>query len=120
MYTDGGAQTDLREMARLADELVHQIGATRREYQELKVALDGAEAAPGEDGEAAGAHLVALSIALAGGSVEEARGRLRDDMGIERPDAIVDEAFEVQVDGLVPEAPPRRRRFARAAATRTR
>lgn len=116
-----GAGSAMTELARLADELVEEIGAARRHYDDLRAALDTGAAGGGQDESAAAdpgtldeAHLVALSMALTGGTRESARKHLCDAFGIEVEDAddILDQAFGVQFESAAAEPKPKRR-FAR-------
>jgi hypothetical protein len=111
------ADADMAELARLADELVDEIGATRRHYDELRATLDGdapqaaeqqddgataavavadppeqeaREEEPDDDDSppsAEGARLVALNLALMGIDREDARVKLCDGFEIE-PDTV--------------------------------
>ena len=117
MQSEGTAQPELGELARMADELVEQIGAARRHYDELREALDQpAQDGAGERGLRIGgrdeAHLAALSMALLGDSRERARAHLSEAFGIDDADDIIDSAFGTSF----PEQggnQPRRRRFSR-------
>jgi hypothetical protein len=116
----------MAELARLADELIDEIGAARRHYDDLRAVLDGQlpEGGHDEGGEYAPdtpaldeAHLVALSLALTGGDRDDARAHLRDvfGIGIDEANEILDQAFGVQFDGVAIE-PVARRRFGRRGA----
>jgi hypothetical protein len=109
------------ELARLADELVDQIGAARRHYEDLRAAIDGAEvpaleAAP-RPVDGAGEHelpdaredaeLVAVNMALTGGSRHEAHLHIVETFGIVDTEEILDAAFSAREDAS------RQRRFAR-------
>jgi hypothetical protein len=109
------------ELARLADELVDQIGAARRHYEDLRAAIDGAEVPaleaatrPVDGGDEhelpdarEDAELVAVNMALTGGSRHEAHLHIVETFGIVDTEEILDAAF-----GSSDEA-SRQRRFAR-------
>ena len=107
---EAGADSEMAELARLADELIEEIGAARRHHDDLRAALDGRRpegerqqaAEPAPDRPEADtratldeAHLVALTLALTGGDREDARAHLCDAFGIGTDDAeeILDQAF---------------------------
>ena len=122
-----GADSDMAELARLADELVDEIGAARRHYDDLRAVLDGqrpedpqetgAELVPTAPAALDEAHLVALSLALTGGERDDARAHLCDVFGVDVGDAeqILDQAFGVRFEGVELESPARRR-FGRRGA----
>lgn len=112
------AEAEMSELARLADELVEEIGATRRHYDELRSALDGhGTEGDGEDAAVAvadppaddardaedydappsveGARLVALNLALMGVGRDLAREKLCKGFDVEPEwvDQILDDAF---------------------------
>jgi hypothetical protein len=113
-----GSDPELAELARLADDLVVQIRAARRQYEDLRTTLENEEP-PTANGRVHApideAHLAALSMALTGSDRDAARTHLCGTLGIDEPDAdtIVDEAFGVRFDDAAL-AQPRQRRFARA------
>jgi hypothetical protein len=91
-----GAQPELGELARLADELVDEIGAARRHYDEMLATIDGAGVAPDDPASrraADEAHLVALSMALTGADRDETGAHLRDAFGLDDVEEILDHAF---------------------------
>ena len=116
-----GAGSEMAELARLADELIDEIGAARRHYDDLRAVLDGQmpEDGHGHGGEHAPdapaaldeAHLVALSLALTGGDRDDARAHLRDafGIGIDEANEILDQAFGTRFDGVAVEAQAQRR-----------
>lgn len=122
-----GADSGMAELARLADELIDEIGAARRHYDDLRAVLDGhvpedghdhgVEYAPDTPAALDEAHLVALSLALTGGNRDDARAHLRDVFGIGIDDAneILDQAFGVQFDDVAVQ-PTAKRRFRRRGA----
>src|SRR5689334_10696965 len=111
-----GDDYEAHQLATLADELIDQIGAARRHYADLRAAIDGAEAAPAppapapvaiEEREAVPvaqhggyhrtpeeeAEIVALGMALNGGSRDEAHMHIAETFGIYDTDEILDRAF---------------------------
>ena len=103
-----GADADMAELARLADELIGEIGAARRHYDDLRAVLDGTTPEGTQtDADAPAAldeaHLVALSMALTGGDRDHAQAHLCDVFGIgaEDADQILDQAFGVRFDGVM-------------------
>jgi hypothetical protein len=118
-----GEDSDITELARLADELVEEIGAARRHHDDLRAALDGGAAedgaehddaqtavavadAPAEDDardedvddappSVEGARLVALNLALMGVERELAREKLCKGFEVEPEwvEEILDDAF---------------------------
>lgn len=125
---------DAHELAELADELVDQIAAARQHYAELRATIDGAPAAlrPAvavyeHDGELEPleeqqgyhrtpeeeAEIVALGMALNGGSRDEAHMHIVETFGIYDTDEILDRTFGAATHARVA-APRRRRRFARS------
>ena len=121
MDVEGTSRSELAEMARLADQLVEQIGAARRHYDELRAALDGAGDMPASDERRAldEAHLLALSMAVTGVSRDEALRRLNEAFVIDDPQALLDEAYGVRFDEQH-EARTRRSRFGRGRRARRR
>ena len=114
---DEGTRPELAEMARLADELVEQIGEARRHYDGLRAMLDGTDGGEAAEKRRAEdeAHLLALSMALTGVSREDARERLLEAFAIDDPEAILDEAYGAGlVDGVARRRRPRRPRLLRS------
>jgi ketosteroid isomerase-like protein len=100
-----------RQLAEVADELLDQAAEIRLQWSRLGDALRsaGVEASeePGqdaddEDDEAAGgvasARLVAVDMAQDGSSREEVDAYLRQELGVEDTEAILDEAFETAAE----------------------
>ena len=120
--TDGAE--DATELARLADALVEQIGAARRHYDDLQAAIDGA-AVPAFEPHATAhegptsptaqeeAELVAVNMALTGGTRHEAHLHIVETFGIVDTDPILDAAF-----GRIDDE-PRERRFGRLPKVRS-
>lgn len=108
------------DLARLADELLHQVTALRKRYEELSTSL--AEAASDEPepvrpkrpkSAAQGAdpheslHVVALQMAFAGHTREQTKAELRE-LGGPSTAAVVDEVYDRTEAGR---AEPKRRRW---------
>jgi hypothetical protein len=86
------------DLARMADELLHEVQELRQRYEELSAELARAQSdAPApRDGSgpdsAESLHVVALQMAFAGRTREQARAELRE-LGAPDGDAIVDEVY---------------------------
>jgi ketosteroid isomerase-like protein len=103
-----------RQLADLADDLLEQAAEIRLQWSRLGDALraagvegaQGAESSDEEDGGvpedivrgAASARLVAVDMAHEGSTREEVEAYLRDDLGVEDTDAILDEVFDPSGD----------------------
>jgi hypothetical protein len=136
--TDEAGGQDATELVQLADELVDQIAVARRHYADLRAAIDGTEVAvaaapaaavqlrddeedddfpPQPAGPARGYHrtpeeeaeIVALGVALNGGSRDEAHTHIVETFGIYDTDEILDRAFGVHYEQV--SAPAPRKRF---------
>ena len=120
------------ELARLADDLVDEIAAARRHYAELRAAIDRSEAAAeayrgepadelvvddDEDDPDHGyrrtpeeeAEIVALGLALNGGSREEAHAHIVETLGIYDTDEILERTFGASAAHDAPSNSGRRR-----------
>ena len=94
-----------RQLAEVADDLIEQAAEIRRQWAQLGDALraagiDDAERpeAVGDDGEPvepalASARLAAVDLAQEGASRDEVDAFLRDELGVEDRDAVLDEVF---------------------------
>ncbi|HEX8645601.1 MAG TPA: hypothetical protein VF715_01790 [Thermoleophilaceae bacterium] len=111
-YT-GPAATEPRspneDLVRIADELLEQTRALRRQHEELRDALAGirvvardeplagddeaGDGEPGSGGAPNAIHAMVLQMALAGETRESAKEQLHA-LGADDADAIVDEVFE--------------------------
>lgn len=106
-----------RQLADVADDLLEQASEIRLQWSRLGDALRAAgvegvddEAAPeGDDAVhgVASARLAAVDMAQDGSTREEVEAYLRDELGVEDTDAILDEAFEADplADGVPGERP---------------
>ena len=131
-----GSDIRLEQLAELADALLDQVSAVRGHYEQLQRTLDEAPAehghtvggaAPVEDAyeddgfehyDSEGpqvhdsARLVVMEMAMSGSTRGETKDYLRNALGIDGGDPIVDEVFDRTESAQ--EAPPLRRRlFAR-------
>jgi hypothetical protein len=105
------------DLARMADELLHEVQELRRRYEELSAELARAqEDAPQRRGATRSGpdsqeslHSLALQMAFAGRTREQAKAELRE-LGAPDGDRIVDEVYG-RSDAGWPES--RRRRFFR-------
>jgi ketosteroid isomerase-like protein len=89
-----------RELADVADDLLAQAGEIRAQWARLGDALRAAGLdAPAEAGSdapsasAASARLAAVDMAQDGASRDEVEAYLRDELGVDEPDPILDEVF---------------------------
>ena len=108
------------DLARLADDLLQQVGALRRHHEDLrdKLAAAVAEQASGDGAgtpdDLEGSHdnirVMALRMALIGDSREAAKQELRR-FNVEGTDEIVDDVFDRTQEQRAPQ--PRVRLFAR-------
>jgi ketosteroid isomerase-like protein len=99
-----------RQLADMADELLDQAAEIRLQWRRLGDALraagvDSADEAVGlpeaeDEPGAASARLVAVDMAQDGGTREEVDAYLREELGVEDTEAILDEAFDSAVDPL--------------------
>lgn len=107
-YTGAATEprTSNQDLVRIADELLEQTRALRRQHEELRDALAGIrvvardEPLPDgqhDDGESGGApnaiHAMVLQMALAGETRESAKEQLHA-LGADDADAVVDEVFD--------------------------
>ena len=123
--TEVGAGSDMAELARLADELVEEIGAARRHYDDLRATLDGYGQSEGDEETYAEAP---VAVALAERPVDDVEAETEPDddappsvegarlvalnlalMGIARDDARMKlcDGFEIEprsVDEILDEA----------------
>jgi ketosteroid isomerase-like protein len=115
---------DRRQLADVADELLDQAAEIRGQWNRLGDALRAAGVEVGdEDGVAAGeegdedadlagapgvasARLVAVDMAQEGASREEVDAYLRDELGVEDTEAILDEAFDPEAGQGHRDLPP--------------
>lgn len=104
-----GPQTGNQDLVRIADELLEQTRALRRQHEELRDALAGIrvvardEPLPGREPDAPSAeghsdgpdaiHAMVLQMALAGETREAAKEQLHA-LGADDADAVVDEIFD--------------------------
>ena len=110
-----GSDIRLEQLADLADALVEQVGAVRKHYEHLQRTLDTPRsepvatvggARPVEDAfpeydedETHGAQvhdsarLVVMEMAMSGSTREETKDYLRDTLGLDGGDEVVDEVF---------------------------
>ena len=111
-----GSDIRLEQLADLADALVEQCGAVREHYEQLQRTLDtpqpepavatvgGArpveDAFPEDEDEAEGpqvhdsARLVVMEMAMSGSTRDETKDYLRETLGIDGGDDLVDEVFD--------------------------
>jgi hypothetical protein len=115
-----GSDIRLEQLADLADALVEQVGAVRRHYEQLQRTLEtprpepvaivgGARPVedvfhedPFEEDEAEAdrpqvhdsARLVVMEMAMSGSTREETKDYLRETLGLEGGDDVVDEVFD--------------------------
>ncbi|MDQ3935711.1 MAG: hypothetical protein M3340_13885 [Actinomycetota bacterium] len=108
------------DLARLADELLNQVTALRKRYEELSASLAEAasdapkparpqrprSAAQGTDPHES-LHVVALQMAFAGHTREQTKAELRE-LGAPDSDSVVDEVYDRTEAGR---AEPKRRRW---------
>ena len=116
--TQPRGQSEMHELARLADALVDQLAETRQHYEQLRTDLDSYEAtttpAPApqereetpEEGQER-VRLFALNLALSGSSREEVTAELNEQFGVTDADEILDAVFPDTT------ARERKRRFGR-------
>jgi ketosteroid isomerase-like protein len=104
-----------RQLADVADELLDQAAEIRLQWARLGDALraagvdtadeaDGLEADDGEEPGVASARLVAVDMAQDGSTREEVDAYLREELGVDDTDSILDEVFDSgaePVSGLV-------------------
>jgi hypothetical protein len=134
---DDGSDIRLEQLAAMADALVAQAAAVRDHYEQLQHALDEtpAEHEPTvggarpvddayddlevwEDGGGDEPHvhdsvrLVVMEMAMSGSSREETREYLRDSLGVQGGEPIVDEVFD-RTEAAQDAAPLHRRLFTR-------
>ena len=114
------AESEMKELARLADSLVEQLADTRRHYEQIRTDLDRFEPRPGapvpvveepeetSEENAERIRLFALNLALSGSSREEVIGELRETFGVDDADDILDAVFPQTTRNR-----ERRRRFGR-------
>ena len=103
-----------RELAGVAEELLEQAAEIRRQWARLGDTLRaaGSEAPDGETGDGddaslrrtSSARLTAVDMAEDGASREEVETVLREELGIDEPDAILDEVFPAGGAVETPEA----------------
>jgi hypothetical protein len=110
-----GSDVRLEQLADLADALVEQVGAVREHYETLQRTLEtprpepvatvgGArpveDAFPEEEEEAEGpqlhdsARLVVMEMAMSGSTRDETKDYLRETLGLDGGDSLVDEVFD--------------------------
>jgi ketosteroid isomerase-like protein len=85
-----------RELADVADDLLEQATAIRRQWDQLAEAAGGPDAgpeAPGEEPARANARLAAVDMAQEGATRDEVEAFLRDELGVDDPAPILDDAF---------------------------
>jgi ketosteroid isomerase-like protein len=104
-----------RELSSAAEDLLQQAAEIRRQWDRLGDTLraagsdssgddeDDREETPGE--RASSARLAAVDMASDGATREEVAAYLRDDLGIEEPDAILDDVFPEPAAPTEPETP---------------
>jgi hypothetical protein len=111
-------ETEMHELARLADSLVQQLAETRQHYEQLRTDLDNYEAhtapagAPAEREDSPQENqerirLFALNLALSGESRETVSAQLRDKFDVIDASEILDAVFPDTNER------PRKRRFGR-------
>jgi hypothetical protein len=114
-------ESEMKELARLADSLVEQLAHTRHHYEQLRTDLDRYEprtSAPAralveeheetpEEG-AERVRLFALNLALSGSSREDVVAELHDKFAVDDTDDILDAVFPQTTRSR-----ERRRRFGR-------
>jgi hypothetical protein len=96
--------SEMRELARMADALAEQLAETRQHYEQLRSDLDGAGAratvpraqdeqpeTPEENYERV--RLFALNLALSGSTRDEVSADLRDKFGVDDSGDILDAVF---------------------------
>jgi hypothetical protein len=113
-----GSGVRLEQLADLADALVEQVGAVRQHYEQLQRTLETPRPEPVatvggarpvedtfpeaslEEVEAEGpqlhdsARLVVMEMAMSGSTREETQAYLRDTLGLDGGDSLVDEVFD--------------------------
>jgi hypothetical protein len=112
-----GSDIRLEQLADLADALVEQVGAVREHYERLQQTLDAPRPEPvatvggarpvedaffeeEEDDDADGPHvhdsarLVVMEMAMSGSTREETKDYLRETLGLDGGDDVVDEVFD--------------------------
>jgi ketosteroid isomerase-like protein len=105
-----------RELAAVADDLIEQAAEIRRQWDRLGETLRaaGSEASEGEGADdtsakAASARLAAVDMAQDGASREEVEAFLREELGVDEPEPILDEVIpaqpEPEPESETPEAP---------------
>ena len=106
-HTADGARPANEDLVRIADELLEQTRALRRQHEELRDALagirvvardealpeDGASGGEHESGGPDAIHAMVLQMALAGETREAAKEQLHA-LGAEDADGVVDEIFD--------------------------
>src|SRR3954469_23310942 len=120
------AESEMKELARLADSLVEQLADTREHYEQIRTDLGGhepRETAPTPapppvpiaeqpeetaDENAERIRLFALNLALSGSSREDVIAELHDNFGVDDPGEILDAVFPETT-----RTRQRRRRFGR-------
>jgi hypothetical protein len=114
------AETEMKELARLADSLVEQLADTRQHYEQIRTDLDRyeprsstpapiveePEETPEESAERV--RLFALNLALSGSSREDVIAELHEKFGVDDADEILDAVFPQTT-----RTRERRRRFGR-------
>ena len=118
---DATGAPSMGDLARLADDLLQQVGALRRHHEDLRDKLaaaladqaggDGAEAPDEPEGSRENIRVMALRMALIGDSRETAKAEL-ERFNVEGTDEIVDDVFERTQAQRAPR--PRIRLFARS------
>ena len=113
-----GSDIRLEQLADLADALVEQVGAVRQHYDRLQRTLETPRPEPvatvggarpvedafppeeDEENEAEGPHvhdsarLVVMEMAMSGSTREETKDYLRETLGLDGGDDVVDEVFD--------------------------